>query len=61
MRQFGTVLRSHIVTYASDGSSVLTGPGDTLLLEDVAPAKGHITVNPSADEPCLVHIVQVPG
>jgi hypothetical protein len=58
-RLFGTVLRGHIVTYASDGSSVRTGPGETLLLEDVPPAKGHITVNPSTDRPCLVHIVQL--
>src|SRR4051812_26763098 len=60
-RLFGAILRGHIVTYASDGSSVRTGIGQVLLLEDVAPAKGHITVNPSTDEPCLVHIVQLPG
>jgi hypothetical protein len=60
-RLFGAILRGHIVTYASDGSSVRTGIGEVLLLEDVAPAKGHITVNPSTDEPCLVHIVQLPG
>jgi hypothetical protein len=58
-RLFGTVLRGHIVTYASDGTSVRTGTGDTLLLEDVAPAKGHITVNPSTEHACLVHIVQL--
>ena len=58
-RLFGTVLRGHIVTYASDGTSVRTGVGETLLLEDVAPAKGHITVNPSTKHPCLVHIVQL--
>jgi hypothetical protein len=34
-----TVLRGHIVTYASDGTSVRAGPGEALLLEDVAPAK----------------------
>jgi hypothetical protein len=58
-RLFGTVLRGHIVTYASDGTSVRTGPGETLLLEDVPPAKGHITVNPSTEQPCLAHIVQL--
>ena len=58
-RQFCTVLHGHVVTYASDGTSVQAGPGETVLLEDVAPAKGHITVNPSTEEPCLFHIVQL--
>jgi hypothetical protein len=58
-RLLGTVLRGHIVTYASDGTSVRTGAGEALLLEDVAPAQGHITVNPSAEHTCLVHVVQL--
>jgi hypothetical protein len=29
VRQFGTVLRGHIVTYASDGATLDMGPGDT--------------------------------
>jgi hypothetical protein len=35
------------------------GPGDAVLMEDLAPAKGHITINVSADEPCIVQIVQL--
>lgn len=35
------------------------GPGDTVLMEDLAPAKGHITINLSVDEPCIVQIVQL--
>lgn len=57
-RQIATVLRGHIVTYASDGATLDLEPGDTLLMADLAPAKGHITINTSADEPCVVHIVQ---
>ena len=60
-RQFCTVLRGQVMVYASDGSSVRAGPGETVLLEDVAPAKGHITVNPSREQPCLLHIVQLAG
>lgn len=59
VRQFGTVLRGHIVTYASDGATLDMGPGDTVLMEDLAPAKGHITINLSVDEPCIVQIVQL--
>src|SRR3954453_9575664 len=57
-RQFCTILSGYVVTYASDGTRVHPGPGDTLLLEDVAPARGHITVNPSTGQPCMLHIVQ---
>ena len=49
----------HIVTYASDGATLDMGPGDTVLMEDLAPAKGHITINLSVDEPCIVQIVQL--
>jgi hypothetical protein len=60
-RQFCTVLRGEAVVYASDGTSVRLGPGDTVLLEDVAPAKGHNAVNPSPEQPCLMHMVQLAG
>ena len=59
VRQFGTVLRGHIVTYVSDGATLDMGPGDTVLMEDLAPAKGHITINLSVEEPCIVQIVQL--
>ena len=58
-RQFCTVLRGEITGHTSDGSSVQVGPGDSVLLEDVAPAKGHIVVNRSTEQPCLLHIVQL--
>lgn len=57
-RQFGTVLHGQIVTYATDGATLEMQPGDTLLMEDLAPAQGHITINASANEPCIVQIVQ---
>ena len=56
-----TILQGTLVTYASDGTSVQAGPGETLLLEDVAPSKGHITVNPSSEQRCLVHMIQLTG
>ena len=59
VRQFGTVLRGRVITYATDGATLDIGPGDTLLMEDLAPAKGHITINVSANEPCIVQIVQL--
>lgn len=57
-RQFGTVLQGHVVNYASDGTTLDMKPGDILLMEDLAPAHGHITINVSAEEPCLAYIVQ---
>lgn len=54
-----TVLRGNVMTYVSDGTVVRARPGETLLLEDVAPAKGHITVNPSTKHQCLLHMVQL--
>jgi hypothetical protein len=56
-RQVATVLRGHIVNYASDGTTHEMGPGDMMLMEDLAPAKGHITVN--ADAPSVVQVVQL--
>lgn len=58
-RQFGTVLQGHVVTYTTDGATLDMGPGDTVLMDDLTPAKGHITINTSADEPCIVQIVQL--
>jgi uncharacterized cupin superfamily protein len=58
-RQICTVLRGEATVYASDGASMRAGPGETVLLEDVAPAKGHIAVNRSTDQPCLLHITQL--
>jgi hypothetical protein len=58
-RQIATVLRGRIITYASDGTTHEMGPGDVMLMEDLAPAKGHITINVNADAPCVAQIVQL--
>jgi uncharacterized cupin superfamily protein len=60
-RQFCTVLRGEAVVYASDGTFVRLGPGETVLLEDVPPTKGHNAVNTSTEEPCLMLMVQLVG
>jgi hypothetical protein len=52
-------LRGHIINYASDGTTHEMAPGDMMLMEDLAPAKGHITININADAPSIVHIVQL--
>lgn len=58
-RQVATVLLGHIVNYASDGTTHEMGPGDMMLLEDLAPAKGHITINMNADASSVVQVVQL--
>jgi hypothetical protein len=58
-RQIATVLRGYIMNYATDGSTYEMGPGDTMLMEDLAPAKGHITVNINIDAPSVVQVVQL--
>ena len=58
-RQIATVLRGRIMNYATDGATYNMGPGDMMLMEDLAPARGHITINRSADAPCVVYVVQL--
>jgi hypothetical protein len=58
-RQVATVLRGHIVNYASDGATHEMGPGDMMIMEDLAPAKGHITINVNVDAPSIVEVVQL--
>lgn len=58
-RQLATVLRGHIANYASDGTAHEMWPGDMMLMEDLAPAKDHITINVNADAPSIVQVVQV--
>jgi hypothetical protein len=58
-RQIATVLRGHIITYASDGTTHDMGPGGTILMEDLAPAKGHITIKMSADASCVAQVIQL--
>jgi hypothetical protein len=58
-RQIATLLRGHIINYASDGTTYEMAAGDMMLMEDLAPAKGHITINVHADVPSIVQIVQL--
>ena len=58
-RQIATLLRGHIMNYASDGTTHKMVPGDMMLMEDLAPAKGHITINVNADAPSVVQVVQL--
>jgi hypothetical protein len=58
-RQVATVLRGHIVNYASDGTRHEMGPGDMMIMEDLAPAKGHITINMNVDAPSVVQVIQL--
>jgi hypothetical protein len=58
-RQIATLLRGHIINYASDGTTHEMAPGDMMLMEDLTPAKGHITINVNADAPSVVQIVQL--
>jgi len=58
-RQIATLLRGHIINYASDGTTHNMAPGDMMLMEDLAPAKGHITINVNADAPSVVQVVQL--
>ena len=46
--QWITVLAGSMVLSTTDGDSRRVGPGDIIHLEDVAPCRGHITVNLSA-------------
>jgi hypothetical protein len=47
------------MNYATDGTTYEMGPGNMMLMEDLTPAKGHITININADAPSVVHIVQL--
>jgi hypothetical protein len=58
-RQIATLLRGHIMNYASDGTTHKMAPGDMMLMEDLAPAKGHITINVNADAPSAFQVVQL--
>jgi hypothetical protein len=58
-RQIATLLQGQIMNYATDGTTYEMGPGNMMLMEDLTPAKGHITININADAPSVVHIVQL--
>jgi hypothetical protein len=58
-RQIATLLRGHVINYASDGTTHEMTPGDTMLMEDLAPAKGHITINLNADAFSVFQIIQL--
>jgi hypothetical protein len=58
-RQIATLLRGHVINYASDGTTHEMVPGDMMLMEDIAPAKGHITINVNADTPSVFQVVQL--
>jgi hypothetical protein len=57
--QIATLLQGHIINYASDGTTHEMKPGDMMLMEDLAPAKGHITINVNADTPSVLQIIQL--
>lgn len=58
-RQIATLLRGHVINYASDGTTHEMAPGDTMLMEDLAPAKGHITINVNAGASSVFQIIQL--
>jgi hypothetical protein len=58
-RQIATLLRGHVINYASDGTTHEMAPGDTMLMEDLAPARGHITINVNAGASSVFQIIQL--